>query len=388
MDKKRTLIIAGSNPANRDRVPWDADADIWVLNEAASIGWPQRVTAVFQLHPPEIYTAAANVNDDSHWRWLQQKHPFPVYMQDVDPRVPSSVRYPLDDAKKYLNKLTLNDYGHPDGDPVAYFTSSFPYALALALLHGYERIEIYGTELASGTEFQYQRDCFLLWIGVAVGHGVEVAMYSGHRIFDALLYGYQAREISIPVDYYRERLRLHEIELKTYTAREKHLRAAINKAISRKKHDVLAELMVEAEKHYLEHGQVAGAYGVAEAAIETHESMLEHAGNITTDRQVYEVAAGKSALEAENIRTTAYKLAGAAEYMWNVWRQTTGKQQELAAQQMEKFIQDWISTLYDAGAYVGMYQEYVKYMLELDRRIQAAGGARGVQTLGANDAQG
>ena len=59
-----------------------------------------------------------------------------VYMQEVEPDVKNSVKYPFKDmVQKY-------------GD---YWTSSIPYMIALAFEQGYEEIHLYGPGVASGT---------------------------------------------------------------------------------------------------------------------------------------------------------------------------------------------------------------------------------------------
>ena len=56
--------------------------------------------------------------------------------------MPDSVRYPIEAAF---------GLGGPD------FTSSAPYMIAMAMLEGVDRIEMYGFDMANGTEYQYQR---------------------------------------------------------------------------------------------------------------------------------------------------------------------------------------------------------------------------------------
>ena len=92
-----TVAIVGTHPDTRDNAPFDdPSVDIWVFNEAASKRvkddqpWAWRVDAVFQMHLPVIYKSKYNRSDPYYWQWLQEDHPFPIYMHDVDPEVPAA----------------------------------------------------------------------------------------------------------------------------------------------------------------------------------------------------------------------------------------------------------------------------------------------------------
>jgi len=159
---KDTVAIVGSHP--RTRLEFDfnrTDCDIWIFNEALSNGTFPRADAVFQMHVPPIWRNPANRNDAHHFEWLQEpKDGTEVYMQDQYPDVPRSVRYPLEEVTERFG--------------VRHFTSSIAYALALACFKGYKRMEVYGVEMETNTEYQYQRDGVTLWLGVAMGLGIKV----------------------------------------------------------------------------------------------------------------------------------------------------------------------------------------------------------------------
>ena len=100
-----------------------------------------------------------------------------IYMQSVDPAVPNSRAYPLEQVAERWGRRML--------------TSSAAYALALALLQGYRRIEVYGIELSSNTEYSYQLPGWAYWVGLATGAGADIILRSGERQFSAPLYGYE-----------------------------------------------------------------------------------------------------------------------------------------------------------------------------------------------------
>lgn len=189
---KKTVAIVGSHPVTRGKAPWTKKyVDIWVFNEAGSNEWVKRVDAVFQIHLPPIWKNPNNKNDPGHYEWLKQQHPFPVYMQDEYPDVPSSVKYPLEDVIQQLLPNLRRRGAKRKEEIVKYFSSSPAYAIALALCQGYERIELYGVEMATVTEYQTQRSGVALWLGIAVGRGVEVILPEESGLLKGLLYGYE-----------------------------------------------------------------------------------------------------------------------------------------------------------------------------------------------------
>ena len=183
----KKVCIVGSNKLTRHLIDWDQDADYWLFNEAGAHPWAKRVTGVFQMHAPAIWRNRGNVNDAGHYDWLQQRHPFPIWMQERYPDVPSSRAYPL----AAICAMLLPSIQRKNGEDVRYFTSSAAYAIALAIWQGYDEIELYGIEMASGTEYAHQRDGVTFWLGVAAGHGVQVTLQNQSGLLNRALYGYE-----------------------------------------------------------------------------------------------------------------------------------------------------------------------------------------------------
>jgi hypothetical protein len=190
----KTVAIVGSQEETRGNAPWDdLGVDIWVFNEAASqsvkngeiVGpWVRRCEAVLQMHTPVVYRNPENRSDKEHWSWLQRPHPFPIYMQDADPDVPASTRYPFEGVRALSGNVTLFD------EQIEFFTSSIVYAIALAIYQGYERILLYGIEMASNTEYIYQRDGITLWAGIAISRGIQFWVPADCSMLMAPRYGY------------------------------------------------------------------------------------------------------------------------------------------------------------------------------------------------------
>ena len=194
MPAKKAVAIVGSHPVTRALAPYDKKhIDIWAFNEAGSQGWLKRWDVLFQLHLPPIWKNPKNLNDPGHYEWLQQEYDETkiIYMQDQYPDVPNSVKYPLDEICDALLPALKRRKGKRGYDLVDYFTSSVPYAIALAIYQGYEQIQIYGVEMMTQTEYNGQRAGVMFWLGVALGRGIEVVVQESSTLFKGLRYGYE-----------------------------------------------------------------------------------------------------------------------------------------------------------------------------------------------------
>jgi hypothetical protein len=197
----KTVAIVGSHPRTRATAPFgDKNKEIWVFNSAPTSDWCSRCTAVFEMHGPEEYTSPI-VENSQYWAFLQNQDAVPVYMQAQDERVKNCKVFPLEEInQKYTGNFKRG------GDPIYYYTSSVCYAIALALHQGFERIELYGVEMETNTEYLYQRDGVGLWLGIALGHGVEVYLPDHSFIFDAPRYGYDDRnDVRVTREDFEER---------------------------------------------------------------------------------------------------------------------------------------------------------------------------------------
>ena len=199
----KTVAIVGMAQATRHLAPWDdPDIPIWVMNETGgSIGkeWLRRWDRTYQLHKPFDYRRPNNQNDADHWEWLKAQTK-PIYMQEVDPEVPASVKFPKDEiVAKYLkNYQRINSEG-----PIEYFKSTAAYMLAHAGLEGFDRIEIYGVEMSFETEYRHQRPNFEFWMGLVGTHAEIViphdcGLLGGPR---SDRYGYDQRPAMNPTQF-------------------------------------------------------------------------------------------------------------------------------------------------------------------------------------------
>lgn len=181
----KTIALVGFAD-NTSYLAKDTKADeIWSLRTWYKIADLPRVDRLFEIHPYEFLHGRRD--DTEYIEYLQRAHPFPIYMQEINPDKPSSVVYPLEEV---IHNLFVN---LRRGEKVIrYFTSTFSYMLALAILENPDRIEIYGFDMAWGTEYQYQKAGAEFMIGVAAGRGIEVYIPEECNLLKARLYGYEA----------------------------------------------------------------------------------------------------------------------------------------------------------------------------------------------------
>src|SRR3989304_3655853 len=184
---REDLAFVGFAATTRNLAPYqNPSVEIWGLNEAHRQPWMRRWTRWFQIHEKWDYTKQEGKAYKEHWEWLKQKHPFPIYMQEIDPEVPSSVAFPLDEVCQ-----TFLAQAHRGNEQIKFFTSSYSYQMALALLLGFDHIGSFGYEMATDTEYRYQRESTSFWIGLAMGLGKNIYLPPGCRILRGELYGYE-----------------------------------------------------------------------------------------------------------------------------------------------------------------------------------------------------
>lgn len=201
----RRVCLSGMADHSRDWVHKVSVDEIWGMNEGHSF-LKLKPTRWFQLHPKDWnlkYIDKEGYLQNGHWkekwphgnygrhpahvRWLS-KLTCPVYMREVDERIPTAVKFPLDEL--------VEKYGR-------YFTSTIAYMLGL-LLYEHEQyrwwkpwtwkkkvsyVVMTGIEMALGTEYMIQRPCAEYFLGRLEQAGVEVGKLPiGTQILEGPLY--------------------------------------------------------------------------------------------------------------------------------------------------------------------------------------------------------
>ncbi len=177
------LAIVGAEPKTRDKAPYDDPSyDIWFISDWANSDWAKRFTASIEIHLPKIYEN--HPRDPKYYEYLKNTTT-PVYMQNVDKNIPASVEFPLEDVKKLVDNMKILGRG------VSVWNSSVSYLLSLAIVKGYEEIDVYGVEMSNSSEYHSQQPIFAFWVGYAAGKGIKLNINCTLGLFDQPYYGYQ-----------------------------------------------------------------------------------------------------------------------------------------------------------------------------------------------------
>jgi len=300
-----TVILYGTNTLTRHLIDWDRDdCEYWAWNEVGSLKddrpnyWAKRVDLLIQIHASPIWRNPNNLNhgrhqkledgtqSNSHYDWLQRPHEYPVYMQDHYDDVPSSVKYPKEEIVK---TLLPNIYREVNGkvDQVESFGSSFSYAMALAIYQGKKRIELYGIEMTSDTEYVRQRPSGYFWIGIAIGKGIEVVIHSP-LLMNEKPYGYtgevmiQRQEFEMScrkLDEVVEQSKMQAFEAKgrTQALLDALLRTTSQSDANRILPEFLKSLNISADATY-RFGELAGRYQENHRYMKECDELINAAG--------------------------------------------------------------------------------------------------------------
>ncbi len=181
--KKNKLAIVGFAPTWNKTPFEDEDFEVWALNElymyfnqvksAHAERW-------FEIHSPN----SPSKNTPQHRAWLR-KATIPIYMQKHFDDIPMSTPYPKEEIFKWFEENGY--YG------AKYFTNSISWMIALAIMEGYEEIQILGVDMAQDSEYGFQRPSCEYFIGIAEGLGIKIYIPAESDLLKAgILYGYES----------------------------------------------------------------------------------------------------------------------------------------------------------------------------------------------------
>lgn len=178
----RIIAIVGTASPSRDLANLEPpEVERW--GQGDCIGFLKRIDRFFELHTkPWIYQRRGK-HFVGFMFWLQHA-PCPVYMQEIDPTIPKSVRYPLEELTEVFgleDPLTGQRHG--------YFTSSIAYMLALAIHERPDEIRLFGIKMSSPMEYAHQRSGCEYYLGWARALGIKVSIPSDSPILKAARYG-------------------------------------------------------------------------------------------------------------------------------------------------------------------------------------------------------
>lgn len=173
---KKVCLLGTSNTLKE--APFNEDMEFWALNDMYSVVPIERITRWFEMHNMGFLRNYRSRGTSAPHLPQLAKLTIPVYMQQYNDEVPTSIEYPLDDIMKHYGKR--------------YFNSSIDYMLAMAIYEGYEEIHIYGVNMAFQEEYQEQRPSCEYWLGRAEGKGIKIVLPKGCDILKSYyIYGYE-----------------------------------------------------------------------------------------------------------------------------------------------------------------------------------------------------
>lgn len=166
----KTVHIYGAARNLREAPAPDPGVEVWLSNSPTTtmVRCPRAMdywTRWFNLHSREHMVKTYPAGFYYYGHHPAQK---PVYLQKVQPDVPSSVVFP----RENIQAMFATAKG-----PNRYFTCSACWLIAFAILEGFERIEMWGFELRDtkpGGVYAFERPCVAYWIQQARDHGISV----------------------------------------------------------------------------------------------------------------------------------------------------------------------------------------------------------------------
>lgn len=205
------IALVGGAKSTRGAVHFSNADEIWTPNWSYKYDYVPRIDRLFEMHPVWLYADTDKevwAKPREHWEWLQQEHPYPIYMLTEHPSVPAAVRYPIEDVvRKIFPNLKKYDWENQEYKPARFFTSSFDYMLGLAILMKDEwnitAIETFGIEMGSDTEYRYQKYGANFFLGYALAEGIEVVMPHNSVLTKSKLYGYEGAQMIFRTDLER-----------------------------------------------------------------------------------------------------------------------------------------------------------------------------------------
>ena len=219
---RRKIAICGFAASSRSLAPFDdPEYEIWGLNQLYR--HIPRETRHFDIH---VNWREDNVDGTDHPRWLAECG-IPVYMTEIEPTIPTSIRYPIERAIKRVVG-------------VDYFTSTVSFMIALAILEFDEQVErelssrtvstifdgdqddptvtplkgaamvrdayarreigIFGIDLVVGDEYIKQKQCVEYLLGIAHARGLMIRIPPQCALLkQQWRYGYEREPSAFPI---------------------------------------------------------------------------------------------------------------------------------------------------------------------------------------------
>ena len=253
--------------------------------------------------------------------------------------------------------------------------------MALAVYLGYRRVEIYGVEMETGTEYTTQRPGVAYWAGRLEGMGIELDAH--WKLFDEYVYGFDG-DVVLSVEEFTNKIaeltpecdRLKALYETRFTEVQKMLSVAIETG-DMKAGKKFADAFVELAQMGQEFGVLDGQRQEAERYLKKAEEMKAAAGEFLFSRQEFEsgmMIHGKNsqaALQESNV------AGGKFESMFNAMMKTLSKKNRIRRMnQLAPHMENYVKVGIKAAMHAGGATLNRELMNKLDKLIIAAGGKK------------
>jgi hypothetical protein len=271
-----------------------------------------------------------------------------------------------------------------NGKPIREFTCSPAFALAAAIYQGYKRIEIYGVELSSNTEYHYQQGNFKYWLGVAAGRGIEVDIHS--TMFDTPLYGYEG-EVFLPYETFTDRIaelaQWVDEKRGKFIAAKKTTDAALKEFANGDNTKQLLPAVIETITHAHHLGEIDGAVQENQRYIDKADAMKAQGGEFVFSRQEFEASAARLNAEIADVTGQIQAMKGQLDiYHGSIVNAAKGSpKRDKILTGYRALLDNFIAAHNAKGLLTGAQAENYRYMSRLDAGIKAAGGVKSEEAI-------
>lgn len=157
--KKKTVYIVGFAPS-WEATPWgEPDAEYWGLNALYKMAADKTWDRWFQLHDIDKHHTEEETPEQISWlRGFNGS----VYMWPEH-----AEKYELPNVIPYPREGITEAFG-------TYFTNSISWMIAMAIDEGFEKVGVYGVDMAQDSEYGHQRPSCEFFLGWAAGKGIDI----------------------------------------------------------------------------------------------------------------------------------------------------------------------------------------------------------------------
>jgi hypothetical protein len=168
VNKREKVAIVGFAPSWKE-TPFDSqDTEIWCLNEMYRVA-PEvknfRADRWFEIH--DLFSKSKAVKE--HQEFLQKaQHDMPLYVQKKYDHLPNAIVFPFNEIIEFFEKKGVCGK--------RYFTNSISWFIAYAIMLEFKEIAICGVDMATDSEYGWQRPSCEYWIAAAEFSGIKVTI--------------------------------------------------------------------------------------------------------------------------------------------------------------------------------------------------------------------